>query len=99
MSSRREIESVARRVNETTNELKRRRASLSREVSNIHSWWAGKASTVFQEEYQEINLEMSKTFQLLADLEERLRYLGREVQRAEDERRRKREEMRSVWVW
>lgn len=92
MASCAEIRRTSRRVSDSLYNLQRKREYFTREVNSLSAWWKGEGSKVFKEEYQDINFLMNRIFNMFDDLEDRLRRLSLEVQRAEEERRRKAQE-------
>ena len=88
MSTPREVEGVARRVNSSINEVKRKQDNFMREVINIGGWWEGEASKAFKEECGDINAEINRLVSNMKSLESKLRALANQMRRADEERRR-----------
>ncbi|MBQ4900209.1 MULTISPECIES: WXG100 family type VII secretion target [Paenibacillus] len=88
MYSTSEIRSTARRTSQGGADLKRMENQFASSVHDAASWWKGKASESFKEDYvAKAKKEIDRLQTEIRDLETGLDRLAREVQVAEDRRR------------
>ncbi len=88
MYSTSEIRSTARRTSQGGADVKRMESQFASSVHDASSWWKGKASEAFKEDYvAKAKKEVDRLQVEIRDLETGLDRLAREVQIAEDRKR------------
>jgi uncharacterized protein YukE len=88
------IKSIARNIANEKNKLESRERSYQKQVKDSSSWWEGYANDVFEQEYSALGHEIDGIHSNIRDLEQRLKNLASDVQRADNERERKEAERR-----
>ncbi|WP_159081908.1 WXG100 family type VII secretion target [Paenibacillus sp. CAA11] len=88
MYSASEIRSAARRISEGEADLKSMEKQFTAVAQGTSSWWKGKASEAFKEDYLgKTRGEMQRLYAEIRELETGLNRLAHEVQAADDRKR------------
>ena len=88
MYSTSEIRAAARKTSQGEADLKKLEKQFNSVIQDTASWWKGKASTAFKEDYLgKTKSEINVLYTEIRDIESGLDKLVREVQIADDRRR------------
>ncbi len=89
-----DIQNAAGRIYNERAELRGRENGFKGELGSISGWWQGGACKSFVQGCTEMGYETGRIYSDINELELGLKRLAREVQRADEERRRREAEKR-----
>jgi|LSQX01.1.fsa_nt_gb WXG100 family type VII secretion target len=84
----RKIEKTAKTVYDARNELRSLKKSFTNELNLTENWWQGEAQKTFNNEFRDIDSQITALFRHMQNLESQLKRLSSEVRRADEARRR-----------
>ncbi|TYQ16032.1 UNVERIFIED_CONTAM: hypothetical protein Cloal_2534 [Acetivibrio alkalicellulosi] len=93
MSTPGAILNTVRRIDDNQTILKRKESGFKVEIKDGRNWWEGNAYKSLESSFIEIEKETSKIYNGINNLKSELKRLSSDVQRAEEEKRRKKMEM------
>lgn len=91
-----EIQKKARRINTVSDSFCRSKDRCQGYVYNSSSWWMGEAGQVLRSEYSDIEVDINRILRKMGELENCISNLSGRVRQADDERRRRVEELKRL---